>query len=61
MKKLEDQVDEGTRPQGAGNMERFLALHEFEPEARKRLPHAVYEYIAGGAADDYSVRANEAS
>ena len=30
-------------------MERFLALHEFEPEARERLPHAVYEYVAGGA------------
>jgi 4-hydroxymandelate oxidase len=46
-------------PEGAANMERFLALHEFEPEARQRLPLAVYEYIAGGAGDEHSVRANE--
>jgi 4-hydroxymandelate oxidase len=44
-----------------GNMERFLALHEFEPEARRLLPHAVYEFVAGGAGDEYSVRANEES
>ncbi len=42
-------------------MERFLALHEFEPEARQRLPHAVYEYVAGGAGDEHSIRANEES
>jgi 4-hydroxymandelate oxidase len=42
-------------------MERFLALHEFEQEARQRLPHAVYEYVAGGAGDEYSIRANEES
>ena len=61
MKKLEDQADKGTRPKGAGNLKRFLALEEFEPEARQRLPHAVYEYVAGGAGDEHSVRANEDS
>jgi 4-hydroxymandelate oxidase len=42
-------------------MKRFLALHEFEPEARERLPHAVYEYVAGGAGDEHSIVANEES
>jgi len=42
-------------------MERFLALHEFEPEARQWLPRAVYEYVAGGAAQEYSIRAIEES
>jgi 4-hydroxymandelate oxidase len=43
------------------SLERFLALHEFEAEARERLPHAVYEYVAGGAGDEHSIRANEES
>ena len=42
-------------------LQRFLALHEFELEARNTLPHAVYEYIAGGAGDERSIRANEES
>ena len=42
-------------------LQRFLALHEFESEARDKLPHAVYEYLAGGAADECSIRANEES
>jgi 4-hydroxymandelate oxidase len=57
----QDRVDEAIVPKGAGNMERFLALHEFEPEARRRLPLAVYEYVAGGAAEEHSIRANEES
>jgi 4-hydroxymandelate oxidase len=46
---------------GAENIERFLALDEFEAEARERLPHAVYEYVAGGAGDEHSIRANQES
>jgi 4-hydroxymandelate oxidase len=42
-------------------MERFLALDEFEAEARQRLPRAVYEYIAGGAGEEHSIRANKDS
>ena len=38
-------------------MERFLGLNEFEPEARRRLAPAVYEYVAGGAGDEHSIRA----
>ncbi len=59
--KHDDRVDAAIQPKGAGNMERFLALHEFEPEARRRLPRAVYEYVAGGAGDEYSIRSNEES
>jgi 4-hydroxymandelate oxidase len=59
---MKDQrIDESILRKGAGNMERFLALHEFEPEARQRLPRAVYEYVAGGAGEEYSIRANEES
>jgi 4-hydroxymandelate oxidase len=59
--KCEDEFDQDNNPEEAGNLERFLALTEFEPEARRRLPHAVYEYVAGGAADEHSIRANETS
>ena len=59
--KGDDRVDEALAAKGAGNMERFLALHEFEPEARQRLPHAVYEYVAGGAGEEHSIRANQES
>jgi hypothetical protein len=61
MKKQDDSVDEERGSTGAGNMDRFLALHEFEPEAREWLPHAVYEYVAGGAGDEHSICANEES
>ena len=57
--KSDDRVDEARPAKGAGSMERF-ALHEFEPEARQRLPHAVYEYVAEGAGE-YSIRANQES
>jgi 4-hydroxymandelate oxidase len=56
-----DRVDEATAPKEAGKIERLLALHEFEPEARRLLPHAVYEFVAGGAGEEYSIRANEES
>jgi 4-hydroxymandelate oxidase len=48
-----------TPSKDSGDAQKFLALHEFEPEARRLLPHAVYEYVAGGASDEYSIRANE--
>jgi len=57
----DDRVDEATPARGDGNIERFLALHEFEPEARQRLPRAVYEYVVGGAGEEHSIRANEES
>ena len=45
-------------PLDDGDLQHFLSLHEFEPEARRRLPHDVYEFLAGGAGDEHSVRAN---
>ncbi len=57
----DDEIDETIPSDGAGNMERFLGLNEFELEARRRLAPAVYEYVAGGAGDEHSIRANEAS
>ena len=50
-----------TLSKDSGDAQKFLALHEFEPVARRLLPHAVYEYVAGGASDEYSIRANEKS
>ena len=50
-----------TPPATMGDLSRFLAVREFEPEARQRLPRPVYEYVAGGAGDEYSLRANEES
>ena len=61
MNKDDNRVDKTTESQADGNIERFLAIHEFEAEARQRLAHAVYEYVAGGAGDEHSTRANEES
>jgi 4-hydroxymandelate oxidase len=36
-----------------------LSLREFEEEARRRLAPAVYDFFAGGADDEVTVRANE--
>ena len=46
-------------PEAGGDVSRFLAVQEFEAEARQSLPRAVYEYVAGGAGDEHSLRANE--
>src|ERR1051326_2364138 len=35
-----------------------LNLFDFENLARQRIPHAAYEYIAGGAADEITMRWN---
>lgn len=35
-----------------------VCLADFEPLAKKRLPHFVYEYIASGAADELTIRWN---
>ena len=39
----------------------FLTLAEFETAARQTMTHAVYEYVAGGAGDEISLRANQAA
>lgn len=39
----------------------IVALREFEPLARERMATAAYDYIAGGAGDELTLAANEAS
>jgi 4-hydroxymandelate oxidase len=39
----------------------FLTVSDFEPLARKILPHPVHEFIAGGAGDEVSLRANQSA
>jgi len=41
--------------------ERFLNLADFEPVARRRLPHCFYSYIAGGVEDNQARAANRAA
>jgi len=36
----------------------LVTLDDYDPCARARLPHMVYEYIAGGAGDEITLRAN---
>ena len=36
----------------------ILCLDDFEPAARRHLPHAIYTYIAGAAENGQSLRAN---
>ena len=38
--------------------DQFLCLADFEPAARDRLPHAVYEFVAGAAGDEITMRDN---
>lgn len=38
-----------------------LSLRDFECEARRRLDAAVYDFFAGGAGDEVTLRANEAA
>lgn len=40
------------------SLHQHLGLHDFERTARRRLPRAVFQYIAGGAETEASVRAN---
>jgi len=37
----------------------FLTLADFESTARQVMAHPVYEYVAGGAGDEISLRANQ--
>jgi 4-hydroxymandelate oxidase len=48
------------KPEVANAMQ-WLSLRELEGEARGRLDPAVYDYFAGGADDEITVRANESA
>jgi 4-hydroxymandelate oxidase len=50
-------------PRGAEHpavLEDLLTVRDFEAEARRKLNPVHYDYIAGGAGDEVTVRANEA-
>ena len=38
--------------------ERFLTVDDYEPLARERLPREAYDYYAGGAGDEWTLREN---
>ena len=43
------------------DLDAVLALDDFEPLARPRLPAVVYDYVAGGAWDELSLSGNVAA
>ncbi|MBP0598018.1 alpha-hydroxy-acid oxidizing protein [Herbaspirillum sp. LeCh32-8] len=43
------------------NLKRFLSLHDFEPAARRLLPHPLYAYVSGAVEDEQSVNANRSA
>jgi 4-hydroxymandelate oxidase len=43
------------------SLDQFVLLKDFESAARTVLPHPVYEYIAGGAGDEITLRENESA
>lgn len=47
--------------QAGAAAERLLSLREFEPRARELLDPVHYDYFAGGAHDEVTLRANEAA
>lgn len=42
----------------AACLQRMLSLHDFEAEARRRLPRPIFGYIAGAAEDNRSLQDN---
>lgn len=47
-------------PRPPAVLQRMLSLHDFEAEARRRLPRPLYGYIAGAAEDNTSLHDNRA-
>lgn len=53
-----DQAAYARRPGLSRALQRVLSLADFEKEARRHLPRVLFEYIAGAAEDNRSLRAN---
>lgn len=53
-----DQAAYSRRPGLSRTLQRVLSLGDFETEARRHLPRVLFEYIAGAAEDNTSLRAN---
>lgn len=45
-------------PVSPSDLSELVSLHDVEDEARRRMPHAVYEYVASGAGDELTLRWN---
>jgi 4-hydroxymandelate oxidase len=43
------------------DLSRFVTVDDFEPAARELLPKDVYDYYAGGAGDEWTLRENRAA
>ncbi|MGH2734632.1 MAG: alpha-hydroxy acid oxidase [Actinomycetota bacterium] len=43
------------------NLDEFLNLDEFEPVARRKMEPGAFDYYAGGAADEHTMRENQAA
>jgi len=56
-----DHAAYAARPGISKALQRVLSLADFEKQARRRLPHVLFEYIAGAAEDNASYRGNRAS
>jgi 4-hydroxymandelate oxidase len=56
-----EEPNQGTLPQYPGDVMRPVNLHEFEDLARAKLSLPAYDYVAAGAADELTVRANRAA
>ena len=39
----------------------YLNLHDLEPLAREKIPAPLFDFIAGGAEDEVTLRANRAA
>lgn len=39
----------------------FVTVEDFEAPARERLPADIYDFIAGGAGDEWTLRENRAA
>jgi 4-hydroxymandelate oxidase len=56
---VENAPNDGTPPKSASDSAaETFNLFDFEGLARQRIPHPAYEYIAGGAADEITLRWN---
>src|SRR5260221_14695100 len=55
---VENASDKGTPKSASGAPPEAFNLFDFEGLARQRIPQAAYEYIAGGAADEITLRWN---
>jgi 4-hydroxymandelate oxidase len=52
------QTAPAVKPATAGATPKLAAVQDFEPVARQKMSHMAYEYVAGGAGDEITLRDN---